>query len=410
MFSVERLLQFGPLGLFIVSVVESIIFPIPPDVLLIPLCMLNPGRSFWYAFLASSGSVLGGLIGHAIGKRAGRLFLERFFSPSTLNKVEILFEKYGGWAVGIAAFTPIPFKVFTIGAGMFRVSLLTFTVASIVGRSGRFFGEGLLVFLLGERAQTLLGRNFELITLGLTLVMLLIVYAITKVHITPKQSVAASSIVQTYRKLKKYLMAYHSKRPGFAKYFVMSTLTLILLVVLIEDISGVEGQVLDEALRSFYRSLGQLIKPIENLLAYVSQPCFLTGISLAGIVRFLKVRSDREHRTVLSKIILLASLESFAVLCALSVAYALQLAGIQFKGLTGPLLTPFYLVMSFSLLTEKMSISWRLLAIGGSSALTAGNSVLTVIGGQDPSLVTVSLLLGVFLVSVCMAIIRYQRP
>jgi membrane protein YqaA with SNARE-associated domain len=142
MLSVERLLEYGPLGLFLVAFFESTVFPIPPDVLLLPLCLMNPRLSWWYAFLTTAASISGAFLGYAVGRKAGRPVVERFVAGELVEKVQVLFEKYGGWAVGIAAFTPIPYKVFTFGAGVFRVPFMTFTVASAIGRAGRFFFEG----------------------------------------------------------------------------------------------------------------------------------------------------------------------------------------------------------------------------------------------------------------------------
>ena len=146
--SVERLLAFGPLGLFVVAFLESTVFPVPPDVLLLPMCMVSPQLAWWYALLASCASVLGGFLGYFLGKRAGRPVVRKSLKESSVRDVEVLFSRYGGWAVGIAAFTPLPYKVFTFGAGIFGVSLWSFTVASVGGSSARLLLEGALVYLL----------------------------------------------------------------------------------------------------------------------------------------------------------------------------------------------------------------------------------------------------------------------
>ena len=158
MLSAESLLEYGPLGLFLVAFFESTVFPIPPDVLLLPLCLMNPRLSWWYAFLTTAASTLGAFLGYAVGRKAGRPVVERFFASEMVEKVQFLFGQYGGWAVGIAAFTPVPYKVFTIGAGVFRVPFMTFTVASVIGRASRFSGGGHGLF--PGRARPYLPRSY----------------------------------------------------------------------------------------------------------------------------------------------------------------------------------------------------------------------------------------------------------
>lgn len=167
--TVDIILEYGQLGLALLSFCESIFFPIPPDVVLLPMALMNPGLSFWYALLASSASIAGALAGYAIGRKAGRPLVERYFAQDKISAIEVLFSKYGGWAVGIAAFTPIPFKLFTLTGGIFRVEVWPFVIASVVGRGARFFLEGALVYFLGEQAVSFLDRNFDIVTMGLTI-------------------------------------------------------------------------------------------------------------------------------------------------------------------------------------------------------------------------------------------------
>ncbi|HAF67435.1 MAG: VTT domain-containing protein [Bacillota bacterium] len=165
--TLDAILEYGQLGLVLLSFCESIFFPIPPDLVLLPMALMNPRLSFWYALLTTSASVAGALAGYAIGRRAGRPLVDKYFAPDKVSRIEILFSKYGGWAVGIAAFTPIPFKLFTLAGGIFRVELWPFVIASAIGRGGRFFLEGALVYFLGDEAMAFLGRNFEMVTVVL---------------------------------------------------------------------------------------------------------------------------------------------------------------------------------------------------------------------------------------------------
>lgn len=165
------LLPLGGWGLFLVAFAESSFFPIPPDVLLFPLVLATPRLALVYAAVCTAASVLGALFGYFLGARAGRTILRRLTSEATIAKAEELFQRWGGWAVGIAAFTPIPFKVFTIAGGLFRVDPASFVFASVIGRGGRFFAEAVLLQLYGQPMLAFLGKNFEWLTIGVTAVV-----------------------------------------------------------------------------------------------------------------------------------------------------------------------------------------------------------------------------------------------
>ena len=101
---------YGGVALFLNAVAESSFFPLPPDVLLIVLSILRPPLSFVYAAICSVGSVLGGVVGYVLGLKGGRPLLQRFISAERIRFVERYYQKYDIWAVGIAGFTPIPYK------------------------------------------------------------------------------------------------------------------------------------------------------------------------------------------------------------------------------------------------------------------------------------------------------------
>ncbi|MEH7442225.1 YqaA family protein [Bacillus sp. JJ1122] len=166
----DWLLEFGSVGLFIVSFMESSFFPIPPDVLMIPMGIANPDRAFWYAFLTTAGSVLGALLGWYIGKKVGRPILRYFIKEEKIIKVEKYFEKYGAMAILIAGFTPIPYKVFTIFSGISRVKIPTLIIWSIIGRGARFFLEAAIIVALGDKAMPFIEENFAILTAGVGVV------------------------------------------------------------------------------------------------------------------------------------------------------------------------------------------------------------------------------------------------
>lgn len=169
----EVLLPLGGWGLFLVAFAESSFFPIPPDVLLVPLVLAAPKLALWYAALCTASSLAGGVFGYFIGRRAGRKILLRFTTEERIAGVQKLFDRWGGWAVGIAAFTPIPYKVFTIAGGLFRVGRTAFVTASVIGRGGRFFLEALLLQRYGRSIVAFITQNFELLTIGITLIIAL---------------------------------------------------------------------------------------------------------------------------------------------------------------------------------------------------------------------------------------------
>ncbi len=151
-------IQNGAWGLFILAFAEASFFPIPPDVVLLPLALFSPGRALYYALITSAASTLGGIFGYLLGKKAGRPILSRFVKEKNLKKIEAMFSRYGGWAVAVAGFTPIPYKVFTIASGVFHMNFATFFIATILSRSARFFLEGIVVLSMGEDAMIYVNR------------------------------------------------------------------------------------------------------------------------------------------------------------------------------------------------------------------------------------------------------------
>lgn len=150
------------------SFAESIFFPIPPDPLLLAVAIVQQPIAALLGVLVAVASVAGAVVGHALGMRLGRPVLARMFSEGRVAYVDRLFERYGVWAILIAAFTPVPYKVFAIAAGVWRMDRRKFIIASAIGRGARFGTIGLLVFLFGEEIEAFLTENFEWLTIGIT--------------------------------------------------------------------------------------------------------------------------------------------------------------------------------------------------------------------------------------------------
>ena len=155
----------GSWALFFIAFAESSFFPIPPDVLLLALCVGAPRRSFKFAAICALGSVLGGMAGYAIGMGAWHavkgIFIPYIFSQEIFDKVQQLYHGNAFLALLTAAFTPIPYKVFTIAAGVFEVNFVTFVVASVFGRSARFFLVAAIIFIFGARTQAFIEKYFD---------------------------------------------------------------------------------------------------------------------------------------------------------------------------------------------------------------------------------------------------------
>lgn len=161
----------GPIALALITAAEAIFFPIPPDPLLIALALRNPDAALLLAGLTTVASAAGGLVGHWLGVRFGRPVLQRF-GGDHVARVEGMFARYGFWAVVVAGLTPIPYKVFTITAGVLALPRLQFLVASLIGRGLRFGAFGVAIFLWGDRVRTFLEEQFDVVVLVLTVALL----------------------------------------------------------------------------------------------------------------------------------------------------------------------------------------------------------------------------------------------
>lgn len=154
----------APWFLGALSFTESSFFPIPPDVMLAPMCLANPKRAWWFALLTTVASVLGGLLGYTIGFFAFT-WIEPFLREShywdSYQTAVTWFGEWGFWAVFIAGFSPIPYKVFTIAAGAMSMALLPFTLASLIGRGLRFFLVAGLMAWGGEKMETALHKYVD---------------------------------------------------------------------------------------------------------------------------------------------------------------------------------------------------------------------------------------------------------
>ena len=154
---------YGGLALFVLSAAESIIFPVPPDPLLIALGVGKPSFALVFAAICLLGSLVGASIGYVIGMWGGRPVVDRLFAQEKIEFVEGKYQRYDVWAILIAALTPIPYKVFTVTAGMFRLHFGRFMLASLLGRGARFFAVGLLIALFGEPIAAFIDQYLDIL-------------------------------------------------------------------------------------------------------------------------------------------------------------------------------------------------------------------------------------------------------
>jgi membrane protein YqaA with SNARE-associated domain len=172
---------YGPIALFILAFVESVFFPIPPDILLIALALGSIRKSFRFALICTIGSVSGAFIGYGIGHFAwittngeftgfAKFFFNNIpgFSVNLFNNIKALFIQWDFWVIFTAGFTPVPYKVFTITSGVFDINLFMFFIASIISRGARFFLVAFLIWKFGPGIKRFIENYFNMIALGFT--------------------------------------------------------------------------------------------------------------------------------------------------------------------------------------------------------------------------------------------------
>lgn len=169
--------RHGSWALFILAFVESSFFIIPPDVLLIALSVSKPKKSYKFALVATSGSLLGGMFGYFLGltfyDTIGKSIIESLGLQEQFARVGKLYSENAFIAIFSAGFSPIPYKVFTIAAGLWKISIPVFLAASALGRSMRFFLVAAFIYYLGDRVKLFIDKYFNILTLALVALIVL---------------------------------------------------------------------------------------------------------------------------------------------------------------------------------------------------------------------------------------------
>ncbi|MDO5581773.1 MAG: YqaA family protein [Planctomycetia bacterium] len=173
---------YGTVALAGISFAESSFFPIPPDVLQIALSIERPKRSFYYAMVSAIASVLGAVLGWYIGIALwdvlGPWFVPGIISQENMDKVHQFFDDWGFLALFAAAFTPLPFKAFTITSGLAGMSLPVLIIASLIGRSCRFFIVAALIFFFGPTIKKWIDKYFGILTFAFLVLLILGIYCV----------------------------------------------------------------------------------------------------------------------------------------------------------------------------------------------------------------------------------------
>ena len=171
----------GVQGLALNSCIESFFILPPPDFLLIAMDLAKPEKAMFYAFICTLASAIGGAIGYAIGYWGGRPAFKFMFKKhiDKLDKVEEMYKEYGSFAVFFSAFTPVPYKIFTIGSGILKLNFWKFFSVSLLGRGSRFFLVSLVLMFFGEAVKNHLELIILLVSI-LILIFCIIVYKKSK--------------------------------------------------------------------------------------------------------------------------------------------------------------------------------------------------------------------------------------
>ena len=168
--------KHAPYVLFLIAFIESSFFLIPPDLLLIPMLVAAPLKWWRYALTATVGSVLGGIFGYLIGwgfyEAVGEGIVKFYNLENLMSSIGGRYSNNAFWVVFTAAFTPIPYKLITISAGLFKISIWTLIFASLLGRGARFFIIAGLLRVFGEKISEAIDKYFDILSLVFTALLI----------------------------------------------------------------------------------------------------------------------------------------------------------------------------------------------------------------------------------------------
>ena len=168
------------LGIF--SFFESFISPIPPDIIMIPFMKTNPNKCFITAFVASISSILGGIVGYAVGailfSTVGIYLINLYGLAESFNKIQSGFFEYGFWIILLKGITPIPFKLVTITSGVLHFNILQFIIASSISRLTRFYIPATLFFIFKEKVISFMDKHAKLSIILITSIAIISIFIV----------------------------------------------------------------------------------------------------------------------------------------------------------------------------------------------------------------------------------------
>lgn len=176
----ELFVSLGVPGLFVVAILEFFLFPVPPIMVLVPLALARPELALVYAFTATAGSVLAGVLGYALGRKGGRPALDRF-SNEHVQRAESYFERNGFATIAIGSLAPIPegYELLSIASGVLKVDFRLYVFASLLGRGGKYFVVAGLVMIFGEPVRSMGEAELYAVT-GVVSVAVLAAYVLRR--------------------------------------------------------------------------------------------------------------------------------------------------------------------------------------------------------------------------------------
>lgn len=177
---------WGLMLLFIHSFMESSFLPGAHDFVLIAVSLINPKRIFLFALISTLGSVSGASTAYFVGYKLGNSLINKILPEAIVKKIELTYQKFGLWAIAIAGFTPVPFKVFAITSGIFEIKFIPFIIISLIARAGRFFTVATLVFFIGDKVKEHALKSFNIMSI-IIIILIGIFYIIIKKYKRKKQ-------------------------------------------------------------------------------------------------------------------------------------------------------------------------------------------------------------------------------
>ena len=152
-----------------IAFIESSVFPIPPDLILVPMILANKLKAWWYAFMCTISSVIGGIVGYSIGaffySTIGIIIIKYYDLENKFGYFESWYNEYGFWIVLAGGFTPFPYKFITIASGVFHLNIIMFVIFAFISRGSRFFLLALLLNFFGEWIKKIIDKYFNILAI-----------------------------------------------------------------------------------------------------------------------------------------------------------------------------------------------------------------------------------------------------